>query len=87
MKQKVSGIPLLAFDSAEGPKEIIEDGKNGYLIGNRNKEEMANKMNELIYKEELRKEMGQQAREKSETYKMEKVEKIWYKFLREMELK
>ena len=26
------GIPCLAFDSAEGAREVIEDGKNGFLI-------------------------------------------------------
>lgn len=75
------GIPTLAFDSASGPKEIIEEGKNGFLIANRNKEQMANRINELIEKEELRQKMGQIAREKSEQYRMENVETIWYNFI------
>ena len=29
------GLPLIAFDSAEGAKEIIQNGQNGYLIQNR----------------------------------------------------
>ena len=64
--------------------QFIENGKNGFLIANRNKEEMANKIEELICKEELRKEMGQVAREKSKAYKMENVEKTWYKFIEEI---
>ena len=38
------GLPLIAFDSAEGAKEIIQNGQNGYLIQNRNKEDMSNKI-------------------------------------------
>lgn len=75
------GIPLLAFDSAKGPQEIIENGKNGYLIPNRDIKQMADKVNELISNDTLRTEMGSTAREMSTAYKMEKVENIWYEFI------
>lgn len=78
------GLPLLAFDSASGPKEIIKNGDNGFLIENRNKEEMTNKICELILNEELRNEMGKKAREESEQYKMEHIERIWYEFVDEI---
>lgn len=75
------GIPLLAFDSAKGPQEIIENGKNGYLISNRDIKQMADKINELISNDTLRTEMGSTARKMSMTYKMGKVEEIWYEFI------
>lgn len=75
------GIPLLAFDSAKGPQEIIENGKNGYLISNRDKKQMADMVNELICNDDMRIEMGNRAREMSEVYKMENVEKMWYEFI------
>lgn len=75
------GLPILAFDSAKGPKEIIQDEKSGFLIENRDKEHMANKICKLIEDEVLRKKMGQLAREDSNKYKMEKVETIWYEFI------
>lgn len=75
------GIPVIAFDCAQGPKEIIENEKNGFLISNRDKKKMADKINRLIIDEELRKKIGQKARENSLQYKMENVEKIWYKFI------
>lgn len=75
------GLPLLAFDSAQGPKEIIEDGKNGFLIPERNIEAMAEKIQELIRNKELRKQIGECSRKKSEKYKMENVEKIWLDFI------
>ena len=75
------GLPLLAFDTAEGPKEIIENEKNGFLIGNRDKNEMAEKIQKLIDDVALRKKMGQESRKKSEQYKMENVEKLWYELI------
>ena len=75
------GLPILAFDSAEGPKEIIQNGKNGFLIENRNKEEMADKINELMINEELRQTIGEKAREESQQYKVEQVEKMWYELI------
>ena len=75
------GLPLLAFDTAQGPKEIIEEGKNGFLVPNRSIEEMANKIQDLINNDELRKQIGSYSRIKSEDYKMENVEKIWFNFI------
>ena len=75
------GLPLLAFDSAQGPKEIIVNNETGFLIQNRNKDEMAKKIDELITNQELRKKLGQASRQQSEIYKMENVEKIWWEFL------
>ncbi len=78
------GIPLLAFDCAKGPNEIIQTGRNGFLVPNRNKKLMANRINELIENRGLRRQIGIGAREDSTKYKMENIEKIWYKFIERM---
>ncbi len=41
-----SGIPCVAFDSAKGPCEIIENGVNGFLVSDRNVDEFVKKMYE-----------------------------------------
>jgi N-acetylglucosaminyldiphosphoundecaprenol N-acetyl-beta-D-mannosaminyltransferase len=75
------GIPLAAFDSASGACEIIQNESNGYLISNRDKEEMANKIICLINDEDLRRKIGQTAREDSEKYKTENIENEWFNFI------
>ncbi len=75
------GIPLLAFDSAQGAKEIIKNGENGYLIENRDKETMAQKIIELIENENLRNVLGKQGREFSKKYKKEIVAQNWYNLI------
>ena len=48
------GLPLIAYDSALGAKEIIKD--NGILIKNRNEKEMIKELKNLINDEKVRKE-------------------------------
>lgn len=72
------GLPILAFDSAQGAKEIIKDEANGYLIQNRNISEMADKIDNLINDEELRQKLGAKGRELSQNYKKENVASKWF---------
>lgn len=76
------GIPLIAFDSAEGAKEIINDGLNGYLIPNRDKNAYLNKLEKLINDYNLRIKMGQEARKKAFQYTPKEVMTLWNKILK-----
>ena len=49
-----------------GIPELIEDGKTGLLFTAKNYEELSSKMQQLIQNRELRKKMGQNARERVE---------------------
>ena len=75
------GIPCIAFSSAEGAREIITSGKNGYLIKNRNYSAMIQKIEDLMTKEDIRKEMGKEARESVQQYTKEVVQEDWYRLL------
>ena len=77
------GIPIMALDSAQGAKEIIQNGENGYLIHNRDLNEMAEKIINLIEDENLRNSLGKQGRILSQKYKKENVAKKWYDLLEE----
>ena len=46
------GVPCVAFDSAEGAREIIQSGNNGYLVKNRNFDAYKLKVKSLIEKKE-----------------------------------
>lgn len=75
------GIPCIAFNSARGACEIIEDYQSGYLINNRNKKDMAEKIIKLIDDIELRKSMGVKSSKNALTYSTENVSKRWFDFL------
>lgn len=74
------GIPCLAFDSAQGAKEII-NCKNGVLIEKRNIKKMAEEAILLLNNKEKYKLMSENARKKSAEYQINKVRKEWYNLL------
>ena len=71
------GIPCIAFSSAEGATEIIDEGKNGFIIYERNIAEMANKIVELVTDKEKLKVFGKEARTKSLKFKSEEIKNKW----------
>lgn len=76
-----NGLPCLAFDSAEGAKEIITSGRDGYLIRHRNNKMMVSKINDLIKDPEKRKELGSAGRSKVKEYSKDKVIEQWLKII------
>ena len=75
------GIPVIAFSCAEGAKELINNGVNGYLINNRNEHEMADKAVKLLNNPNKLKELGENARTTALKYSKDEVKKMWIKLL------
>ena len=75
------GIPCLSYTSAQGANEIIDDNVNGYLIENRNEDEMIEKISILIENEKQRKRLGKKAKVKSKEYSGEVVLEKWSKLI------
>ncbi|WP_321437521.1 glycosyltransferase family 4 protein [uncultured Bacteroides sp.] len=71
------GLPPVAFDCPWGPREIIKDDIDGLLVENGNIQELANKICYLIEHEDIRKEMGKQARIDVERFKIENIAAQW----------
>ena len=71
------GLPVVAFDCPYGPKEIIEDGKTGFLIPNRDITYYAEKVCDLIKSHELRKKMGEAAVVSSQRFSFDKIMPLW----------
>ena len=77
------GLPCIAFSSAEGAREIIDSGRNGYLINNRNFEAYIKKVEDLMEDIETRKAIGKEGRKSIKKYSGEEVIKDWYKLIEE----
>lgn len=71
------GLPLVSFDCPCGPKDIIKDGENGFLIKFGNIDEMVEKINYLIENEDKRIDMGKKSKELSYNYSEEKIMNQW----------
>ncbi len=76
------GLPCVAFDSAEGAKELISNNWDGYLIPDRNYDKMTSKILELIENDNRRIIMSSQARKKASKYNVEVLETKWRKVLK-----
>lgn len=74
------GIPNIAFDCPYGPKEIIKNNEDGFLIENGNIKEFINKINYLIEHEKLRKSMGRKAKENVKRFYPENIMPRWKEF-------
>ncbi|MEG1142385.1 MAG: glycosyltransferase, partial [Clostridia bacterium] len=79
------GIPVISFDIDVGPREIIDNEINGYLIENRNLNKMKDKIIELIDNKELRKKIGNNASIKAKTFYPSNVINKWKELLERWE--
>ena len=68
-----AGLPVIAFDCVAGPSEMITDGYNGYLIPLQNYELFQARMSELMASEELRKQLGLNARQSIRKFSKERI--------------
>lgn len=75
------GIPCVAFSSAEGAEELIENGKNGYLIDDRNIDEYVKKVEFLMDNVKERKKMQNNCINKANEFLGKNVIKEWFKIL------
>ncbi len=78
------GLPVIAFDSASGPKSVIKNEKNGLLIENNDIQIYANKIKLLIQNEALRKELGGNAKESVSKFNLDSIMKQWYELFRSL---
>ena len=76
------GLPLVSFDCPSGPSEIIEDGRNGFLIEKVGDiQTMAEKICSLIEDEILRHKMGEKAYELVLKFSIDKIREQWDKLI------
>ena len=75
------GLPCIAFDSAEGARDLIDSGMNGYLIKNRSYVAMIKKIEDLMGSRETRKRVGMAGRNSIKKYTSEVVSEQWYNLI------
>lgn len=71
------GMACIAYDCVSGPSDIIEDGVNGILVSNQNKEEMIQKLGELINDEEKREIFRVNALQSIGKFSIDNIGKKW----------
>ena len=78
------GIPSVSFECPCGPKDIISEGIDGFLVKPDDIKELSNKICFLIEHNEQRKVMGKNASKNMNRFSEEKIMQVWIKLFNEL---
>lgn len=75
------GVPLISYDKLIGPREIISNGVNGYLVNQNEPKAIAQKIIDLYNNKLMYKEMRRNALLSSQKYSPGEILKLWSKLI------
>ena len=78
------GLSVVSFDCSCGPKDIIKDNEDGFLVKFGDIEQMAEKIEELIVNESKRKLFGKNARINVQRFSQDKIMNQWKKLFEDL---
>ena len=76
-----SGLPVISYDCAAGPAEMIKDGENGFLTPVFDDILFQKRLQSLIDNEGLRNRMSENARRKIREFSIDKIGAEYYSFI------
>jgi glycosyltransferase involved in cell wall biosynthesis len=76
-----AGLPVVAFDCPRGPRELVRDGENGYLLANGDVTGYGAALSRLIEDEALRQNLGDAARVDAGTYEIHEIGGRWRRLI------
>lgn len=75
------GVPVIATDCPSGPREIIHHGEDGLLVSTEDEEQLSTAMQWLMENEDDRRRLGNNARNISQRYNLERIMNLWEEVL------
>lgn len=76
------GMPVISTDHPiGGAREVIENGKNGFMVPVNDSESLSKKLIELIANENLQMDFSREAEKISETMNVQRIAKKWLDYL------
>jgi len=77
-----AGLPIVSFDCETGPRDIVKNGYNGYLVECFNLSDFASIIDKLCEDKELMRKMSDNSRVKSLEFNLESIIKQWNNILK-----
>lgn len=71
------GVPCISFNCLSGPRYIIKDGEDGYLVEDGNIKAFADKVCTLMENDKLRRQFGQKAKQHMRFYSKDRIMGQW----------
>lgn len=81
------GVPVVCFDFGESVSEELLDKKTGYIIKQDDEQAYKEKLLLLMRNEDLRKELGKNAKKFSAQFEINVIKEKWYQIIKEIEKK
>ena len=81
LEAKNYGLPIVSFDVQTGPKEMIEDGKDGFLVPFGDVEMFVERLQVLTKDHRRLQKMAQKSKESVVRYTPEKVMRKWFQII------
>lgn len=71
------GLPVVSFGCPCGPKDIVRDGEDGFLVANGNVDDLAQQLMKLMADDNLRTVFAHRARQNVQRFNMEHIASRW----------
>lgn len=81
LEAKANRLPIVSFDCVTGPREVITDGVDGFLVDCYNKESMAERISDLIEDSALRKRMSDNSQANLGKFSKQKILNQWIELI------
>lgn len=76
-----ASLPVVSFDCVAGPKEMVEDGKNGFLVPVLDFKEFSDRLEQLMTNEGLLQRMASHAPKSIEKFAVESISNRFFSFI------
>ena len=84
LEAQATGIPIVAFDCKCGPRDVVTDGVDGFIVPEGDVKALAARIETLIKDDALRRQMGQAAFRASDRFDEEKIMNQWKEMFEEL---
>lgn len=78
------GLPVVSYQCPCGPKDIITEGKNGFLVPVNDVQLMVDRINQLIEDKEMRTKMSEAAKLRAQCFQVEAIVDRWMSLFNEV---
>ena len=79
-----AGVPVASYSCPCGPKELVSNGVEGFLVEPNDYVALAGRINYMIEHDEERREMAKHAYEKSKSFDLDFIAKEWMSLFEEL---
>ncbi len=79
-----AGLPVVSYDSPTGPRHIVKDAEDGFIVPYKNLDIFTKKLEKLMSDDNLRQEMGSKGTINMQRFDIDKIMSQWHALFRKV---